>query len=153
MNLYHDIPLGNEDLTEVNAVLEIPMGSRVKYEFDYNTGAIWVDRVGKTPINYTFNYGDLPQTWNEGDNDPLDIIILCQEPLAVGSVVPCRVIGGLKMIDSGEDDYKVLAVADDKYYYDVESPEDVDKNELDDIAYYMLHYKDIHGKRKKYLTT
>ncbi|USN58173.1 MAG: inorganic diphosphatase [Candidatus Peribacteria bacterium] len=153
MNLYHDIPLGNEDLTEVNAVLEIPMGSRVKYEFDYNTGAIWVDRVGKTPINYTFNYGDLPQTWNEGDNDPLDIIILCKEPLAVGSVVPCRVIGGLKMIDSGEDDYKVLAVADDKYYYDVESPEDVDKNELDDIAYYMLHYKDIHGKRKKYLST
>jgi len=83
MNLYHDIPLGNEELSEINAVLEIPKGSKVKYEFDHKTGAMWVDRVGKTPIDYTFNYGDLPQTWNVGDNDPLDVIILCSQPLAV----------------------------------------------------------------------
>lgn len=146
MNLYHDIPLGNEDFSEINAVMEIPKGSKVKYEFDHKTGAIWVDRVGKTPIDYTFNYGDLPQTWNEGDSDPLDVIILCTQPLAVGAVVPLRVVGGLKMIDSGEDDYKVLAVADDKYYADVNNIEDVNKKELEDIEYYMLHYKDLHGK-------
>jgi len=56
MNLYHDIPLGNEDFSEINAALEIPKGSRVKYEFDHKTGALWVDRVGKTPIDYSFNY-------------------------------------------------------------------------------------------------
>lgn len=147
MNLYHDIPLGNENFSEINAVVEIPKWSKVKYEFDYKTGAIWVDRVGKTPIDYTFNYGDLPQTWNEWDNDPLDVIILCTQPLHPGSVVPLRVVGGLKMIDSWEDDYKVLAVADDKYYSDVEDINDVNKKELEDIEYYMLHYKDLHGKK------
>lgn len=147
MNLYHDIPLGNEDFSEINAVVEIPKGSKVKYEFDYKTWAVWVDRVGKTPIDYTFNYGDLPQTWNEGDNDPLDVIILCTQPLHPGTVVPLRVVWGLKMIDSGEDDYKVLAVADDKYYSDVNDIEDVNKKELEDIEYYMLHYKDLHGKK------
>ena len=147
MNMYHDIPLFNdEDKGIINAVLEIPMWSRVKYEFDHHTWCIWVDRVGRTPINYTFNYGDLPQTWNEWDNDPLDVIILCKQSLAVGTIVPCRVVGGLKMIDSGEDDYKIVAVADDKYYDDVHDIEDVNQNELDDVAYYMKHYKDLHGK-------
>ncbi len=147
MNLYHDIPFGDTSKYELNAIVEIPKWSRVKYEFDHKTGAIWVDRVGKTPIGYTFNYGDLPQTWNEGDNDPLDVIILCSEELHTGAVVPCRVVGGLKMIDSWEDDYKVLAVADDKYYSDINNIEDVSKKELEDIEYYMLHYKDLHGKK------
>ena len=147
MNLYHDIPLGNEDFSEINAILEIPKWSRVKYEFDHKTGTLWVDRVGKTPIDYTFNYWDLPQTWNEGDNDPLDVIILCSQSIAPGVVVPLRVVGGLKMIDSGEDDYKILAVADDKYYSDVNDISDVNKKELEDIEYYMLHYKDLHWKK------
>lgn len=147
MNLYHDIPLaGKEDFSEINAVMEIPKESRVKYEFNHETGCIWVDRVGKTPIDYSFNYGDLPQTWNVGDNDPLDVIILCSESLAPGVVVPLRVVGGLKMIDSGEDDYKVVAVADDKYYSHVENIDDVSAKEKEDIEYYMSHYKDLHGK-------
>lgn len=147
MNLYHDIPLGNEDLTEINAVMEIPKWSKVKYEFDYKTWAIWVDRVWKTPIDYTFNYWDLPQTWNEWDNDPLDVIILCTQPLAVWTIVPLRVVWWLKMIDSWEDDYKILAVADDKYYSDVNDIQDVNQKEKEDIEYYMLHYKDLHGKK------
>ncbi len=147
MNLYHDIPLGNEDFSEINAVNEIPKWSKIKYEFDHKTWAIWVDRVGKTPISYTFNYWDLPQTWNKWDNDPLDVIILSKESFAPWVVIPLRVIWGLKMIDSWEDDYKILAVADDKYYSNINDIEDVDKNELEDIEYYMLHYKDLHGKK------
>jgi len=146
-NLYHDIPLGNKDFSEINAVMEIPKWWKVKYEFDYKTWALWVDRVWKTPINYTFNYWDLPQTWNEWDNDPLDVIILCSESLLPGSVVPLRVVWGLRMVDSWEDDYKILAVADDKYYSDVHDIEDVDKKELEDIEYFMLHYKDLHWKK------
>ena len=148
INLYHDIPLAwKEDFSEINAVLEIPKGSYVKYEFDYKTGAIWVDRVWKTPIPYNFNYGDLPQTWNVGDDDPLDVIILCSYPLAVGTVVPCRVVWGMKMIDSWEDDYKIIAVADDKYYEHVKDISDISLKELEDIQYFMEHYKDLHGKK------
>ncbi len=147
MNLYHDIPFGDADKYELNAIVEIPKWSRVKYEFNHETWAIWVDRVWKTPLWYTFNYGDLPQTWNEWDNDPLDVIILCSEKLSVWSVVPCRVVGWLKMIDSWEDDYKILAVADDKYYWDVNDIEDINIKELEDIEYYMLHYKDLHWKK------
>lgn len=148
MNLYHDIPLTNtEDFSEINAVMEIPKWSKVKYEFNHKTWAMWVDRVGKTPIDYTFNYWDLPQTWNEGDNDPLDVIILCSESLVPWVVVPLKVVWGLKMIDSGEDDYKILATADDKYYADIDDIDDVNKKELEDIEYYMLHYKDLHWKK------
>jgi len=147
MNFFHDIEITNDDFKNINAVLEIPKWSKVKYEFCHKTWAIWVDRVGKTPIDYTFNYWDLPQTWNSWDNDPLDVIILCSESLAVGSIVPCKVIGWLKMIDCWEDDYKVLAVADDKYYSDANSVEDIRKQELEDIEYYMLHYKDLHWKK------
>lgn len=146
-NFFHDIQLGNEDLTQINAVLEIPKWSQVKYEFDHKTGAIWVDRVWKTPIAYTFNYWDLPQTWNSWDNDPLDVIILCSFPLAVWTIVPCRVVWGLKMIDSWEDDYKILAVADDKYYSHINDINDVNVKEKEDIEYYMLHYKDLHWKK------
>lgn len=147
MNLYHDIPLGNEDFSEINAILEIPKGSRVKYEFDYKTWALWVDRVWKTPIDYTFNYWDLPQTWNKWDNDPLDVIILCSQAIAPWVVVPLRVVWGLKMVDSGEDDYKILAVANDKFYSDIKDISDVNKKELEEIEYYMLHYKDLHWKK------
>ncbi len=147
MNFFHDIEITNDNFQTINAVLEIPKGSQVKYEFDHKTWAIWVDRVWKTPISYSFNYGDLPQTWNSWDNDPLDVIILCSHPLAVGTIVPCRVIWWLKMIDSWEDDYKILAVADDKYYSDANSFEDISKKELEDIEYYMLHYKDLHWKK------
>ena len=147
MNLYHDIPLGNEDFSEINAIMEIPKWSKVKYEFDHKTWAIWVDRVWKTPMDYTFNYWDLPQTWNTWDNDPLDVIILCSQSLSVWSIVPLRVVGWLKMIDWWEDDYKILAVADDKYYNDINDIQDVCKKEIEDIEYYMLHYKDLHNKK------
>lgn len=147
MNFFHDIEITSDNFETVNAVLEIPKWSQVKYEFDHKTWAMWVDRVWKTPISYNFNYWDLPQTWNSWDNDPLDVIILCSHSLAVGTIVPCRVIWGLKMIDSWEDDYKVLAVADDKYYSEANSVDDIKKQELEDIEYYMLHYKDLHGKK------
>jgi inorganic pyrophosphatase len=110
---------------------------------------MWVDRIGKTPISYTFNYWDLPQTWNKWDNDPLDVIILSTQSIAVWTIVPLRVVWWLNMIDCWEEDYKILAVADDKYYSDINDINDVDKNELEDIEYYMLHYKDLHPEKTK----
>lgn len=147
-NYYFDIPLKwKEDFSEINAVLEIPKWSYVKYEFDYKTWAMWVDRVWRTPIPYNFNYWDLPQTWNDWDNDPLDVIILSKESFTPGVIVPVKVIGWLKMIDSWEDDYKVIAIADDKYYENVKSMDDISSQEKEDIEYFMLHYKDLHDKK------
>ncbi len=146
-NLFHDIPTGSDDNNEINIIIEIPKGSTAKYEFDHKTGAIWLDRIGKTPLPYNFNYGDIPQTWNEGDDDPLDAIVLCSVALQPGVIVPCRVVGGLKMVDGGEEDYKVVCVPDDKYYEHVQDIDDVHEKEKEDIWYYMLHYKDLHGKK------
>lgn len=145
-NLFHDLELWNEDFTEIRAVLENPKWSMVKYEFRHQGWYIEVDRVCKTPIPYTFNYWDLPQTWNVDDNDPLDVIILSKESFAVWCVVPCRVIWGLKMIDSWEYDYKVVAVADDKYYSHINDISEVHEKEKEDIYYFMLHYKDLQNK-------
>ena len=144
--LFHDLALGNEELTEVNAIIEIPKDSMVKYEFDKDLNAIRVDRVGKTPIAYSFNYGFLPQSWNKDDNDPLDVLVLSRFPFVPGSIVPARVVWGLKMIDSWEFDYKVIAVADDKYYDNVQDIWDVHEKEKEDIYYFMQHYKDLHKK-------
>lgn len=147
MNLFHDLKLSSkEDFSEVNAIVEIPKGSMVKYEFDKELGCIMVDRIGRTPMEYPCNYGLLPQTWNKEDNDPLDIFILSRFPFAPGVVVPCRVVGGLKMVDGGEFDYKVVAVADDKFYDDVNDIDDLSEKEKEDIYYYMNRYKDLHGK-------
>lgn len=145
-NLFHDLPLWNEDLTEVNAIIEIPKDSFVKYEFDKYLNCIKVDRIGKTPIAYNFNYGFLPQSWNKDDNDPLDILVLSRYPFVPGCIVPARVVWGLKMIDSWEYDYKVIAIADDKYYEHINDIEDINKKELEDIYYFMQHYKDLHNK-------
>lgn len=145
-NLFHDLPLWNEELTELNAIIEIPMGSMVKYEFDKELNTVKVDRIGKTPISYNFNYWFLPQSWNTDDNDPLDVLVLSRFPFVPWCIVPCRVVGWLKMIDSWEFDYKVIAVADDKYYEHINDIWDVHEKEKEDIHYFMQHYKDLHKK-------
>lgn len=147
MNLFHDIPSGNADFSQINVLLEIPKNSYVKYEYNHELGALFVDRLLKTPIPYNFNYGDIPQCWNVGDNDPLDAIVLSRASFTPGTIVPCRVIGGLKVIDQGEDDYKVIAVADDVYYAHVHSVEDINPAEKQDIEYFALHYKDLEKKK------
>jgi len=145
-HLYHDLPLGNTDLTEINAIIEIPKDSMVKYEFNKELNCVMVDRIGKTPIPYNFNYWFLPQSHNEDDWDPLDVIVLSRFSFFPGSIVPARVVGGLKMIDSWEFDYKVIAIADDKYYDGIEDIDQVSEKEKEDIYYFMNHYKDLHNK-------
>lgn len=147
MNLFHDLELWKEDLSEVNAIIEIPKDSSVKYEFDKNLWCIMLDRVWRTPISYTFNYWLLPRTWNKDDNDPLDIIVLSRFPFHPWVVVPCRVVWGLKMTDSWEFDYKIVAVSDDKYYDHVEDIDDISEMEKEDIHYFMQRYKDLHWKK------
>lgn len=143
-NIFHAIPAGDNLPDEVNIIVEIAEGSRVKYEFEKKYGTIIVDRFLHTPIPYPFSYGLIPQTWNEYDNDPLDAVIIANEPLIPGCVAPCRVIGMMSVDDSGERDDKILAVpTGDPYFAHVNEFKDLPTKKRQDIEYFMTHYKDL----------
>ena len=97
-------------------MIEIPRGSSVKYELDKSTGLLRLDRVLYSAVYYPANYGFIPQTLAE-DDDPLDVLVLCQEAVAPLTLVQARAIGLMTMIDSGKKDHKILAVAMDDPEY------------------------------------
>src|ERR1700722_8795950 len=113
---WHDVTPGEHLPLEFNTLVEIPMGSSVKYELDKKTGLLRLDRVLYSAVHYPANYGFIPQTYAE-DNDPLDVLVLCQEPVAPLTLVRARAIGLMTMLDSGKRDHKVLAVAIDDPEY------------------------------------
>src|SRR6186713_3170051 len=113
---WHDVTPGEDIPQEFNAIIEIPFGSSVKYELDKSSGLIKLDRVLYSAVYYPANYGFIPQTLAE-DDDPLDVLVLCQEPVDPLTIVYARAIGLMTMIDSGKKDHKLLAVAlDDPEY-------------------------------------
>src|SRR4051812_13975570 len=107
---WHDVTPGENLPEQFTTVIEIPMGSRVKYELDKETGMLRLDRILYSAVYYPANYGFIPQTLAE-DDDPLDVLVLCQETVAPLTLVVARAIGLMTMIDSGKKDHKVLAVA------------------------------------------
>lgn len=144
MNLLHDIAPGTKD--EMNVIIEIPNGSRNKYEIDKETGLIALDRVLHTAQAYPFDYGFVPQTlWDDGD--ALDVVLLTTQPLLPGILVHARPVGILPMIDGGEKDEKVLAVpAGDPRFNDIQSLADVNKHTLKEISHFFETYKKIQNK-------
>jgi len=146
MNLWHDIPLGENAPEEFNAIVEIPKGSPNKYEIDKGTGLIKLDRVNYTAAPYPFDYGFAPQTLWE-DNDPLDVIILTSYPLHPGILVTVRPVAVIDMNDSGESDYKILAVpVDDKRWDDVNDLKDLNAHALKEYQHFFETYKALKGK-------
>src|SRR5215468_6745410 len=120
MHPWHEITPGESLPGEFNAVIEIPMGSSVKYELDKRTGMLKLDRVLYSAVYYPANYGFIPQTLAE-DDDPLDVLVLCQEAVAPLTLMKARAIGLMTMIDTGKRDHKILAVAlDDPEYQAIE---------------------------------
>lgn len=123
--------------------IEIPQGVSVKYELDKDSGVVFVDRFLYTDIDYPFNYGFIPGTLG-GDGDPLDVLVLSRKPVAVGVVIPSKIIGVLEMEDEAGEDNKIVAVplpkVDPKFanYNDIA---DVPKKILDDIKYFFENYK------------
>lgn len=107
---WHDLKPGDGIPEEFNAVIEIPLGSNVKYELDKASGLIKVDRVLYSAVYYPANYGFIPQTLAE-DGDPLDVLVLCQEPAVPLSIMHARAVGLMTMTDAGILDHKVIAVA------------------------------------------
>src|SRR5471030_1587333 len=114
---WHDVTPGAKLPTVFTTVVEIPMGSSVKYELDKETGLLRLDRILYSAVYYPANYGFIPQTYAE-DDDPLDVLVLCQEAVAPLTLVSARAIGLMTMVDSDKPDHKVLAVALDDPEYD-----------------------------------
>lgn len=146
MDLWHDVPLGDNVPEEFNAIIEIPKGSFNKYEIDKETGLIALDRANYSATPYPFDYGFAPQTLWE-DNDPLDVVVLTTFPLHPGIVVKVRPVAVMEMIDSGESDYKIIAVpADDKRWDNVKDLEDVNEHNLKEFKHFFETYKELKGK-------
>src|SRR6476469_1710487 len=110
MHAWHDVTPGKGLPARFTAVVEIPMGSSVKYELDKETGMLRLDRILYSAVYYPANYGLIPPTLAEED-DTLDVLVLCQEAVAPLTLVKARAIGLVTMVDSGKKDHKVLAVA------------------------------------------
>ncbi|EPH08037.1 inorganic pyrophosphatase [Campylobacter ureolyticus ACS-301-V-Sch3b] len=128
---------------KINAVIEIPYGSNVKYEIDKTSGAVVVDRVLYSAVFYPANYGFVPNTL-AADGDPADILVINEYPLQAGSVIPCRLIGVLVMEDEAGMDEKLLAVPVSKIdprFDDIKSIDNLPKATLDRIKNFFETYK------------
>lgn len=107
---WHEVSPGDDIPSSVNAVIEIPKGSKAKYEIDKQSGLIKLDRVLFSSVMYPANYGFIPKTYCD-DQDPLDILVLCSVDVYPMSIIEAKVIGVMHMIDNGEQDDKIIAVA------------------------------------------
>jgi inorganic pyrophosphatase len=142
----HDVTPGKHLPREFTSVIEIPMGSSVKYELDKQTGMLRLDRILYSAVYYPANYGFIPQTLAE-DNDPLDVLVLCQEAVAPLTLVNARAIGLMTMIDSGKKDHKVLAVAVDDPEYDAfQEAKALPTHRLSMLRRFFQDYKILEGK-------
>jgi len=146
MHPWHDVTPGERLPAEFMSVIEIPMGSSVKYELDKETGMLRVDRILYSAVYYPANYGFIPQTYAE-DDDPLDVLVLCQEAVAPLTLVVARAIGLMTMIDSGKKDHKILAVAvDDPEYDGFHEAEELPPHRLTMLRRFFQDYKTLEGK-------
>jgi inorganic pyrophosphatase len=143
---WHDVTPGEHLPGEFTTVIEIPMGSSVKYELDKETGMLRLDRILYSAVHYPANYGFIPQTLAE-DDDPLDVLVLCQEAVAPLTLVNARAIGLMTMIDSGKKDHKVLAVAiDDPEYNGFRQTTELPTHRLNMLRRFFQDYKILEGK-------
>jgi len=144
MNLWHDIAPGTPE--ELNVIIEIPKGSHNKYEIDKETGLIKLDRANYGAAAYPFDYGFVPQTlWDDGD--ALDVMVLTTYPLAPGILVTARPVAVMEMTDSGESDYKIIAVpVDDRRWDDVQGLADLNKHNLREYQNFFETIKQLKAK-------
>jgi len=130
-----------------DAVIEIPRGSRVKYEVDHGTGRVFLDRILYTAFGYPTNYGFFENSLGE-DGDPLDVLVLVDTPSFSGCLIEVRPIGMLEMLDQGKMDQKILAVGlHNPRYKDVRNYSEIYPHILREIFHFFSVYKDLEGKR------
>lgn len=137
-----DVSYGENAPDEVNVIIEIRKGERNKYEYDKDTGRLFLDRVNGTTNVYPADYGYIPDTLCE-DGDPLDALLVIDESVPHGVVVPARPIGVLYMVDDGENDEKLVCVPVDDVSKDhITDLADLGENFQKVVQHYYAHYKD-----------
>jgi inorganic pyrophosphatase len=146
MNLWHDLPLGEKAPNELNVIVEIPKGSKNKYEIDKETGLIKLDRAMKSSQDYPFDYGFAPQTLWE-DDDALDIVILATYPLSTGILVKVRPVAVMRMTDGADSDDKIIAVpVDDPRWENTKDLSDINPHTIKEFQHFFETYKSIENK-------
>ena len=142
MNPWHDVKAGNIP-KRFNVVVEIPKGSKNKYEIDEETGLLFLDRTLYSPVYYPGDYGFIPRTWWY-DDDPLDVLVLSTHPVYPLTVVQARPVGIIKMIDNKQRDYKILAVPlGDPNFKEVKKLHDLHDHTLEEIKHFFNIYKEL----------
>src|SRR3954467_4520289 len=144
---YLEIPTGSNSPEIVNAIIEIPLQSSNKYEYDKKLHVFKLDRTLFSPVHYPGDYGFIPSTLGQ-DDDPLDVLVLVEAPSFPGCLMEVRPIGVLQMVDQGKKDEKILAVAEsDPLYRQVNDSSQVQQHQLREIEHFFSIYKYLEDKR------
>lgn len=145
-NIWHSIDPERIKPDDFISVIEIPKGSKNKYELDKETGLIMLDRILYTSTHYPANYGFIPRTYAD-DFDPLDVLVLCSEALDPLTLVRCYPIGVIKMLDNGRADEKIICVPfSDPTYNGYKSIFDLPKHVYDEMSHFFSVYKALENK-------
>src|SRR5580704_11872604 len=143
---WHQVSPGDNIPEIVHAIIEIPKGSKAKYEIDKVSGLLKLDRVLFSSVMYPANYGFIPQTYCD-DNDPLDILVLCSIDVFPMSIIEAKVIGVMHMVDNGEQDDKIIAVAkNDMSINYINALAELTRNVMVEIVRFFTEYKKLKGK-------
>lgn len=145
-NIWHDISQDRIKPQDFICVIEIPKGSRKKYELDKETGYIRLDRILHTSTHYPANYGFIPRTFGD-DGDPLDVLLLCAEPIEPMCLVRAYPIGMISMVDNGRNDEKIIAIPfDDPNYNMYTSIDQLPKHIFEEMRHFFQVYKNLENK-------
>ena len=147
MNIWHDMSPKRVTKEDFMAVIEISKNSKTKYELDKDTGMILLDRILYTSTHYPSNYGMLPRTFAE-DGDPLDVLVLCSEPIYPMSLVRCYPIGVITMIDNGDADDKIIAIPfNDPTYNSYTDISQLPQHIFQEMSHFFSVYKSLENKQ------
>jgi inorganic pyrophosphatase len=145
-NIWHDISPKRINPDDFIMVVEIPKGSKKKYELDKETGFLILDRILHTSTHYPANYGFIPRTYGD-DEDPLDVLLICSQPLEPLTLVRAYPIGVISMMDNGRDDEKIIAVAfNDPNYNNYTNIDQLPKHIFDEMRHFFSVYKNLENK-------
>ncbi|MBO9631594.1 MAG: inorganic diphosphatase [Chitinophagaceae bacterium] len=144
---WHGVPYGDNAPRVVNAVIEIPQGSRAKYEIDKESGLLKLDRVIYSSFYYPCNYGFIPQTYGD-DKDPLDILVITSLPVQALCIMEAKVVGVMQMIDNGDGDDKIIAVAaNDPGVNHYNNMEELPPHFFSELRHFFEEYKRLENKK------
>ena len=145
-NIWHDIKPSRIKPDDFEVVIEITKGSKKKYELDKETGLLILDRILYTSTHYPANYGLIPRTYGD-DRDPLDVLVVCSEPIEPMTMVRCYPIGVIRMIDSGRADDKIIAIPfNDPTYNCYKDISELPKHIFDEMTHFFQVYKALEHK-------